>query len=123
MPRPIQMSPELAARRFAALGDPTRLQVFQWVSQSPLSVAEVAERLPVSRPAVSQHLKVLTEAGLLKCETQGTRHLYRPDSDGVASLRSFVDSLWDVGLMRFKAEAESLARQRAAVRTPPKEQR
>ncbi len=100
------------ARRFAALGDPTRLQVFALISRSPLSVAEVAERLPVSRPAVSQHLKVLVEAGLARCESQGTRNLYQPEPDGVASLRDFIDSLWDVGLARFKAQAEALARQR-----------
>ena len=109
----------LHARRFAALGDPTRLQVFTLIARSPLSVAEVAERLPVSRPAVSQHLKVLADAGLVQCESIGTRNLYRPDPDGVATLRGFIDSLWDVGLARFKAHAEALARSRAA--TPAKE--
>ena len=102
------------ARRFAALGDPTRLQVFMLISRSPLSVAEVAARLPVSRPAVSQHLKVLADAGLVQRESAGTRNLYRPDSDGVATLRDFIDSLWDVGLARFKLQAEKVARQRAA---------
>lgn len=112
--------PLLQARRFAALGDPTRLQVFALISQSPLSVAEVAEQLPVSRPAVSQHLKVLVDAGLARCEAQGTRNLYQPQPDGVASLRSFIDSLWDLGLSRFKAEAEALARQRSAAAAPPR---
>lgn len=102
------------ARRFAALGDPTRLQVFNLIARSPLSVAEVAEQLPVSRPAVSQHLKVLADAGLVRCESIGTRNLYRPDSDGIATMRDFIDSLWDVGLARFKAHAEGLARARAA---------
>jgi DNA-binding transcriptional ArsR family regulator len=104
----------LQARRFAALGDPTRLQVFTLIAGSPLSVAEVAERLPVSRPAVSQHLKVLAQAGLVRCESIGTRNLYRPDTDGIATLRDFIDGLWDVGLARFKAQAETLARERAA---------
>ncbi|MFO1219681.1 MAG: metalloregulator ArsR/SmtB family transcription factor [Burkholderiaceae bacterium] len=100
----------LQARRFAALGDATRLQVFSLIARSPLSVAEVAERLPVSRPAVSQHLKVLADAGLVQCESVGTRNLYRPDTDGIATVRGFIDSLWDAGLARFKARAEALAR-------------
>jgi DNA-binding transcriptional ArsR family regulator len=104
----------LQARRFAALGDPTRLQVFTLIARSPLSVAEVAERLPVSRPAVSQHLKVLADAGLVQRDVIGTRHLYRPDSDGIATMRDLIDSLWDVGLARFKAQAEALARARGA---------
>jgi DNA-binding transcriptional ArsR family regulator len=102
------------ARRFAALGDPTRLAVFTLIARSPLSVAEVAERLPVSRPAVSQHLKVLADAGLVQRESVGTRNLYRPDTDGIATMRDFIDSLWDVGLARFKAQAEAPARSRAA---------
>ena len=103
----------LQARRFAALGDPTRLEVFRLLSRAPLSVSEIAERLPVSRPAVSQHLKVLGDAGLVDWESVGTRNIYRPNSDGVASMRDFIDSLWDVGLARFKAAAE------AAAATPP----
>lgn len=104
----------LQARRFAALGDPTRLQVFKLIARAPLSVAEVAARLPVSRPAVSQHLKVLADAGLVQRDSAGTRNLYRPHTDGIATLRDFIDSLWDVGLARFKAQAEALARARAA---------
>ena len=111
---PIARTSALHARRFAALGDPTRLQVFRLIARSPLSVAEVAERLPVSRPAVSQHLKVLADAGLVRYESMGTRNLYRPDPDGVATLRDFIDSLWDVGLARFQLHAEALARSRAA---------
>ena len=109
------------ARRFAALGDPTRLQVFTLIARSPLSVSEIAERLPVSRPAVSQHLKVLADAGLVWRESIGTRNLYRPDSDGVATLRDFIDSLWNVGLARFKAQAEALAHARLA--QPPKDRK
>jgi DNA-binding transcriptional ArsR family regulator len=111
------MTPRQAAvqaRRFAALGDPTRLQVFALIARSPLSVAEVAEQLPVSRPAVSQHLKVLADAGLVQCDVVGTRRHYRPDTDGIATVREFIDGLWDVGLARFKARAEALART-----TPP----
>ena len=101
------------ARRFAALGDPTRLEVFRLLSRAPLSVTEIAEQLPVSRPAVSQHLKVLGDAGLVDWESAGTRNIYRPNSDGVASLRDFIDSLWDVGLARFKAAAEAAATSRS----------
>jgi DNA-binding transcriptional ArsR family regulator len=104
----------LQARRFAALGDPTRLSVFRLIARSPLSVGDVAGRLPVSRPAVSQHLKVLADAGLVQRDSVGTRNLYRPDPDGIATMRDFIDSLWDVGLACFKAHAEALARSRAA---------
>ena len=107
MPRPHLA---LSARRFAALGDPTRLQVFLLLSREPQSVAEVARYTSVSRPAVSQHLRVLGEAGLVARESIGTRNLYRPDADGVASMRGFFDSLWDVGLARFKSAAEAVAR-------------
>ena len=124
MPAPVTAASRTAlqARRFAALGDPTRLEVFKLIAGSPLSVAEVAERLPVSRPAVSQHLKVLADAGLVQRESIGTRNLYRPDTDGVATLRDFIDSLWDVGMARFKMQAEALARERAAAK-PSKETR
>jgi DNA-binding transcriptional ArsR family regulator len=101
---------DLHARQFAALGDPTRLGVFTLLSRAPLSVAQLAARLPVSRPAVSQHLKVLGAAGLVDHEAIGTRNIYRPRPDGVASLRACMDRLWDVGLARFKAEAEAVAR-------------
>lgn len=120
------MNPRLAeanARRFAALGDPTRLQVFALIARSPLSVAEVAAQVPVSRPAVSQHLKVLADAGLVQMESVGTRNLYRPDTDGVATLRGFIDSLWDVALARFKLQAETVARQRAAAKRHTREKR
>jgi DNA-binding transcriptional ArsR family regulator len=112
---------ESNARRFAALGDPTRLQVFALISRSPLSVAEVAAQVPVSRPAVSQHLKVLADAGLVQVESVGTRNHYRPDSDGVATLREFIDSLWEVSLARFKLQAEKVARQRAAAQRKTRE--
>jgi DNA-binding transcriptional ArsR family regulator len=101
----------LQARRFAALGDPTRLEVFQLLSRAPLSVAEIADRLPVSRPSVSQHLKVLADAGLVAFDSVGTRNIYRPDSDAVATMRDFIDSLWNIGLDRFRVAAEAVARE------------
>lgn len=105
---------EQTARRFAALGDPTRLQVYRLLIEQPRAVGEVAARLPVSRPAVSQHLRVLHDAGLVELQAEGTRHLYRPRRDGVEAMRSFLDSLWTTGLDRFRAAAEAAA-------PPPKE--
>ena len=112
--------PDIAAsaRRFAALGDPNRLQVFLLLSHEPQSVAEIAGAVSVSRPAVSQHLKVLADAGLIDCEAAGTRNRYRPRPDGVASIRDFIDSMWDVGLARFKAAAESVARSHRPEKKP-----
>ena len=103
------MKPALArtnARRFAALGDPTRLQVFALISRAPLSVAEVAAQLPVSRPAVSQHLKVLKDAGLVGDRAEGTRRVYYIDPHRLAALRAWLDSFWDDALASFQAEAE-----------------
>jgi DNA-binding transcriptional ArsR family regulator len=97
----------LQARRFAALGDPTRLQVFTLIARSPLSVAEVAERLPVSRPAVSQHLKVLKQAGLVTDRAAGTRRLYQLDPRGIAELRAYFDAFWMHALAAFKDAVEN----------------
>jgi len=74
-----------------ALGDPTRRQVFELLRGGPRSVGELAAGLPVSRPAVSQHLRVLEEAGLVSHWREGTRHVYELDRAGVAELRSWVD--------------------------------
>jgi DNA-binding transcriptional ArsR family regulator len=90
-----------------ALGDPTRRQVFELLRGGPRSVGELAVDLPVSRPAVSQHLRVLEEAGLARHTKHGTRHLYELDSSGVRALREWVDGFWDEALARFKAAAES----------------
>jgi DNA-binding transcriptional ArsR family regulator len=90
-----------------ALGDPTRRQVFELLRGGPRSVGELADELPVSRPAVSQHLRVLEDAGLVVHTKQGTRHLYELDSSGVRTLRDWVDGFWDEALARFKATAES----------------
>jgi DNA-binding transcriptional ArsR family regulator len=91
----------------AALGDPTRRQVFELLRAGPRSVGELAAGLPVSRPAVSQHLRVLEEAGLVTHRRQGTRHLYELDTAGVASLRDWVDGFWSEALARYKAAAET----------------
>jgi DNA-binding transcriptional ArsR family regulator len=89
-----------------ALGDPTRRQVFELLRAGPRSVGELAAELPVSRPAVSQHLRVLGEAGLVTHRRQGTRHLYELDAAGVGALRDWVDGFWNEALARFKEAAE-----------------
>lgn len=91
---------------FDALGDPTRRLVFERLREGPRSVGELAEGLPVSRPAVSQHLRVLKDAGLVTDRKAGTRRLYQIDTDGLAELRDWFDSFWDEALARYKARAE-----------------
>jgi DNA-binding transcriptional ArsR family regulator len=89
-----------------SLGDPTRRAIFERLRAEPLSVGEIAAELPVSRPAVSQHLRVLKEAGLVTERRNGTRRLYRLDPDGVGELRDYFDDFWTDALAAFKAEAE-----------------
>jgi len=91
----------------AALADPTRRQVFERLRSGPQPVSRIAEGLPVSRPAVSQHLKVLKEAGLVKEEAQGTRRIYRIDPKGLGALRAWLDQFWDLALEAFRAEVET----------------
>ncbi len=93
-----------------ALADPTRRAVFERLRAGPLSVGDIAAELPVSRPAVSQHLKVLKEAGLVRDEADGARRLYEVDATGLAELRAWLDGFWDEALSAFKAEAERSSR-------------
>src|SRR5919204_5008452 len=93
-----------------ALGDPTRRAIFERLREGPLPVGEIANGLPVSRPAVSQHLRVLREAGLVSERKQGTRRLYRLDPSGLASLRAYLDRFWSEALAEFKAAAEGEGR-------------
>jgi DNA-binding transcriptional ArsR family regulator len=90
-----------------ALGDPTRRHIFELLRSGPRSVGELAGDLPVSRPAVSQHLRVLEDARLVTHRKDGTRHLYELDSAGVGVLRDWVDGFWNEALARFKAAAET----------------
>jgi DNA-binding transcriptional ArsR family regulator len=90
-----------------ALGDPTRRQIFELLRSGPRSVGDLADDLPVTRPAVSQHLRVLEEARLVTHRKNGTRHLYELDSAGVGVLRDWVDGFWNEALARFKAAAET----------------
>lgn len=92
---------------FDALGDGTRRAIFERLAESPRSVGELARDLPVSRPAVSQHLRVLKLAGLVADEAQGTRRIYRVDPDGVSALRDQLDRFWDRALAAFKTAAEN----------------
>ena len=89
-----------------ALGDPTRRTIFEWLAQRPMAVGELAGELPVSRPAVSQHLRVLKDAGLVRERPEGTRRVYRIDPEGVGAVRAYFDRFWDQALADFKAEAE-----------------
>ncbi|MGH3763182.1 ArsR/SmtB family transcription factor [Actinophytocola sp.] len=89
-----------------ALGDPTRRAIFELLATRPRAVGELANELPVSRPAVSQHLKVLKGAGLVTDHAEGTRRLYRVDRRGVGALREYLDQLWDNALAAFAAAAE-----------------
>ena len=91
---------------FAALADPTRREVFERLAAGGKSVGELAQGLPVSRPAVSQHLKVLKEAGLVTDEAEGTRRVYHIDPNGLGALRAWLDQFWGLALEAFKAEAE-----------------
>ena len=95
-----------ALEGFAALSDPTRRQIFDRLSRKALAVGELAEGLPVTRPAVSQHLKVLKDAGLVVVRTEGTRNIYRVDPRGVAAMRDYLDRFWQRALASFKEEVE-----------------
>jgi DNA-binding transcriptional ArsR family regulator len=90
-----------------ALGDATRRRVLELVRETgPAPVGAIAQAMPVSRPAVSQHLRVLEGAGLVTCTKSGTRHLYAVQPDGLAALRLWLDGFWDEALLRFKRAAE-----------------
>jgi DNA-binding transcriptional ArsR family regulator len=91
---------------WTALGDPTRRAIFERLAEHPRAVGELAGDLPVSRPAVSQHLRVLKEAGLVTDRAAGNRRIYQVDPDGVGALRSQLDHFWTNALAAYKAAAE-----------------
>jgi len=91
-------------RAIAALADPTRRRVFEELREGPQPVGRIAAKLPVSRPAVSQHLKVLREAGLVADRPEGTRRVYFIDPKGLGPLRAWLDQFWDQALANFEAE-------------------
>ena len=90
----------------AALADPTRRAVFERLRAGPTSVGQIAEKLPVSRPAVSQHLRALKHAGLVRERAQGARRLYSIEPSGLAELRHWLDQFWDEALLAFKKTVE-----------------
>lgn len=98
---------------FDALGDPTRRAILERLKRGPRAVGELADRLPVSRPAVSQHLKILKEAGLVTERQNGTRRLYRVNTERLAGVRAYLDAFWTTALANLKAVAESDQRRRS----------
>jgi DNA-binding transcriptional ArsR family regulator len=96
-----------ADRQFAALADPSRRAIFERLVQQPMAVGQLAELFPISRPAVSQHLRVLGDALLVQHDRVGTQRVYKANTEGVAILRDYLDAMWSRGLRDFKAVAES----------------
>jgi DNA-binding transcriptional ArsR family regulator len=102
------MANAVALSGFDALGDPTRRAVFERVAAGAGPVGELARGLPVSRPAVSQHLKVLKAAGLVRETAEGTRRIYRVDPRGIGAMREWLDARWAAALAAFAAHADRL---------------
>lgn len=97
----------LARDSFAALADPTRRAIFERLAEHPSAVGDLARTLPVSRPAVSQHLRVLKEAGLVTDSAEGTSRIYRLDPRGIAAMRAWLDRYWATALDSFAAYADA----------------
>jgi DNA-binding transcriptional ArsR family regulator len=91
---------------WTALGDPTRRAIFERLAEQPRAVGDLANELPVSRPAVSQHLKVLKDAGLVVDRPAGARRIYQVDPAGVGALRAYLDQFWSKALVAYKAAVE-----------------
>jgi DNA-binding transcriptional ArsR family regulator len=89
------------------LGDPTRRAIFEFLARRPCSVGELAEQLPVSRPAVSQHLRVLKDGGLVVSRAEGTRRVYQLNPAGVGALRAYLDGVWNEALRTFQKVTEA----------------
>ena len=94
------------ANSLAALADPTRRKIFERLKRGPSPVGELAEGLPVSRPAVSQHLRVLKDARLVTARAEGNRRIYEIDVEGLAELRSYLEQFWNKTLLAYKAVVE-----------------
>jgi DNA-binding transcriptional ArsR family regulator len=95
---------------FDALGDPNRRAIVRLLGDGDRSVQELADALPISRPAVSRHLRLLREAGLVRNRVDGTRHLYRLHDEGFAEVRAYLEQVWAEAAARFRLAAENTAR-------------
>ena len=100
------MANAAASSALDALADPTRREIFERLGAGPSAVGRIAEGLPVSRPAVSQHLAVLKAAGLVIDKAQGARRIYRIDPAGLGAIRAWLDQFWDVALAAYAEEVE-----------------
>lgn len=109
-----------AGKVLDALGNPMRRQIVEILRVEPSSVGELAARLPVSRPAVSKHLRLLEEAGLVAFHTEGTRNIFRLCTDGFAEAQTWISQFWDEALARFVMVAQSLPDDDLSEKAPPK---
>jgi DNA-binding transcriptional ArsR family regulator len=103
---------EVAGDPFEALGDPNRRAILELLADGGRSVGDLADAMPISRPAVSRHLRLLKDAGLVTEEAQGTRRIYRLHDDGVAAVRAYLEAVWGDVAARFKVAAENPPRRR-----------
>ncbi|MCP5181797.1 MAG: winged helix-turn-helix transcriptional regulator [Pseudomonadales bacterium] len=99
--------PRSGGAAMGALADPTRQDIVRLLAERPSAVGEIAQKMPMSRPAISKHLKVLAEAGLVESRREGTRNIYALREAGVAEVRAWFDQLWSVALRRFAMVAEN----------------
>lgn len=97
----------------SALGDPTRRAIFECLARGPKAVGEIAKELPVSRPAVSQHLRVLKEAGLVVDHADGTKRIYRVNQQGVQAIHAYLDQMWSQAMDAFQSAARRIAAEEA----------
>ncbi|HEY5093902.1 MAG TPA: metalloregulator ArsR/SmtB family transcription factor [Candidatus Eremiobacteraceae bacterium] len=97
-------------KAFDALGDPTRRAILEQLMRGPLAVVDLASRVPISRPAVSQHLRVLKEARLVHDRQSGARRIYQISPDGIAKMRAYLDTFWERALEQLKVSAENQTR-------------
>jgi DNA-binding transcriptional ArsR family regulator len=104
-------------KTLAALADPSRRKVFERLKDGPRAVVDIARGMPVSRPAVSQHLKTLKEAGLVADRAEGARRVYFIDPKGLAAIRRWLDSFWDEALIAYQDEIESRMKSKGKVET------
>jgi DNA-binding transcriptional ArsR family regulator len=100
-------SPSLAGDPFEALGDPNRRAILTLLGEGGRSVGDLARALPISRPAVSRHLRLLREAGLVDEEARGTQRIYRLESDGLEAIRTYLEGVWGEAAARFRLLAEN----------------